>query len=205
MPRAFTAQLAQPHGVMGRVVRREMALANAAMVQAAIDLLEVRSGDRVLEIGFGNPKSLARLVELADPAPVVGVDHSSLVVSAVGRELKAQVSTGRLRVFESTADALPLDDQSVDRLLAVNTVTYWPDLDGGFRELSRVASSSARLVIGVRAPAVLRRLGIDGDSVHHLDEAEIVALGARHEWSADKATGGADRIGEYVIVRMLRE
>ena len=202
MPNRLVRQLARPSGLVGREVVFEMAAANNAMIRAAIGLLEVQPGDNVLEVGFGNPRSLARLAELADPGRVVGVDHSTLAIRRAQRRLKPHAAAGRVLLREASASRLPIDDRSIDRLLAINTITYWPDLDAGFAELRRVAADGARLVIGVRAPEVLERRGINGDGVHHLELNDITDLATRHGWATDDAIRDADRAGAYILARL---
>lgn len=52
---------------------------------------------------------------------------------------------GAAPVFEGTAEALPLEDASVDAAMAVLTIHHWRDVSRGLAELRRVASR--RIVI----------------------------------------------------------
>ena len=53
-------------------------------------------------------------------------------------------------VIAAGCEELPLDDDSFDAALAVNTVHHWADLEAGLRELRRVART--RIVIVLRNP-----------------------------------------------------
>jgi SAM-dependent methyltransferase len=54
--------------------------------------------------------------------------------------------------------SLPLGDGSVDRVLTVITVYFWPDLAPGLREIHRVLTRAGRLVIGIRDGSVMERV-----------------------------------------------
>lgn len=202
MARRITAQLSRPSGLVGRQVTLEMAATNAAMIRDAIDKLDVQSPHRVVEVGFGSPRSLAELLRRASDGTVTGVDHSLLVVRTAKRRLRAEVAAGRLRVFEATAEDLPLEDSTADRVLALNTVTYWSDPDAGFRQLARISSPEANVVIGVRTPEVLQRLGISGETVHYLEETDIEAFATHSRLIVQDAHRASDRRGGYILVRL---
>ena len=62
----------------------------------------------------------------------------------------AQRPRGSAPAIHASAEALPLDDDSFDAALAVNTVHHWTDVRAGLRELRRVARK--RVVIFLRDP-----------------------------------------------------
>lgn len=62
----------------------------------------------------------------------------------------AQRPIGSARVLRARAERLPLDDDSFDAALAVNTVHHWTDLSAGLRELRRVVRK--RVVVFLRDP-----------------------------------------------------
>ena len=50
---------------------------------------------------------------------------------------------------------MPFQDASVDGLLSVNTIYFWPDPAAALREIRRVLRPGGRLVLGVRRKAFL--------------------------------------------------
>lgn len=62
----------------------------------------------------------------------------------------AQRPRGSAPVLRASAEHLPVDDDSFDAALAVNTVHHWADLRAGLRELRRVARK--RVVVFLRDP-----------------------------------------------------
>lgn len=114
-------------------------------MEAAFRALEVRAGDRVLDLGFGGGALVARL--LAAGALVEGVDRSEAMVARAQRRHRVAVREGRARFQLGSADALPLSDRSVDCAASVNTLYFWPDLVPPILELARVLAPGGRLVL----------------------------------------------------------
>ncbi len=75
--------------------------------------------------------------------------------------MRAQRPRERVPAIAASAEALPLDDQSVDAAMALVTVHQWRDLEAGLRELKRVT----------RGPIVV--LTFDGDALDRFWLAEF--------------------------------
>ena len=134
--RIVSDQLSRPSGRLGRIVAAGMNRGNRAFNARAIERLDVRAGTRVLDLGFGGGLTFAPLLERS--ATVVGVDRAGDMVAAAAARHRADVEAGRLSLHTGEVQALPLEDASVDRVVTVNTVYFWPDLAPGLRELHRV-------------------------------------------------------------------
>jgi ubiquinone/menaquinone biosynthesis C-methylase UbiE len=64
----------RPQGFLGRLGGLIMARMNREAGEQVVDLLEVRPGDRVLEIGFGPGVAIQRLVVRTPGGFIAGVD-----------------------------------------------------------------------------------------------------------------------------------
>jgi SAM-dependent methyltransferase len=156
---AISRQLSLPSGRAGRVVAALMNRGNRGLNDRAIALLDVRPGHRVLDLGFGGGLTFAPL--LAAGATVVGVDRAADMVRAARGRHEDDVAAGRLALHAGDVLALPLEDASVDRVITVNTVYFWPDLPAALAEIRRVLAPSGRLVIGVRDGSVMRQVNLE--------------------------------------------
>jgi SAM-dependent methyltransferase len=110
----------------------------------------------VLDLGFGGGLTFAPLLERA--ATVVGVDRAGDMVQAATARHRAEIDAGRITLHRGEVQALPLEDASVDRVLTVNTVYFWPELAPAFAELQRVLAPGGRVVIGIRDGSVMERV-----------------------------------------------
>ena len=102
-----------------------------------------RRGDRVLDIGCG-PGSMWQHWQRRLPAPgaLIGVDLSPGMIEQARRAFP----TGDFRV--GSILRLPIDDQSIDLVIAASTLHHLPDevLPSALGELSRVMTEHAVLV-----------------------------------------------------------
>ena len=62
---------------------------------------------------------------------VIAIEPSPLMI--------AKRPAGAAPAIEGVAEALPLDDQSVDAAMAIFTIHHWSDLEAGLAEMRRVA------------------------------------------------------------------
>jgi arsenite methyltransferase len=75
-----------------------------------------------------------------------------------GSRFGRDVGSGRLRLSSGSLTGLPLDDNSVDALITLNTVYFVSELDAACAELARVLRPGGRAVIGIGDPDVMARL-----------------------------------------------
>jgi arsenite methyltransferase len=191
--RAVSDQLSRPSGRLGRVVAALMNRGNRDLNARAIERLDVGSGARVLDLGFGGGLTFGPL--LARGATVVGVDRAEDMVRAAADRHREAVAAGRLEVHAGEVEALPLGDGAVDRVLTVNTVYFWPDLSRALAEVHRVLAPGGRLVIGIRDGAVMQQVSPDVFTLRTPDEL-VAALGAAgfSGASVDSAADGATHL-----------
>ena len=114
----------------------------------------IRSGEHVLEIGFGGGGLIAMLLE-ADAGTVTGVDASEAMVERARRRFRAKGD--RVRLHRASAETLPLADGSVDCAISVNSLYFWPDMEAAFAELARVIRPGGRLILCFEPPEELRK------------------------------------------------
>ena len=154
--RLLSDQLSRPSGLAGRVVAAGMNRGNRDFNARAIERLDVRPGTRVLDLGFGGGLTIRPLLERR--ATVIGVDRAEDMVAAASERHRTDVTAGRVTLHTGDVHALPLEDATVDRVLTVNTVYFWPDLAPALGEIHRVLAPGGRIVIGIRDGSVMERV-----------------------------------------------
>src|SRR5918996_155762 len=94
--RPMTSPFARPRGWRGRLAGRFMLWTNR---QAdLIDILDVRPGHRVLEVGYGPGGLIRLLLTRTEAASVVGVDPSPEMRELAGRETRRANPRADLRL-----------------------------------------------------------------------------------------------------------
>lgn len=141
-----------PNGVLGGLALTAMALKNDGQNGAALDALDPRPGDAIIEIGCGPGMGLrAALKRLGPTGFVAGVDQSATAAHFAAHVVYRASLQGRAAVMRAEADDLPFRDRMFDRAFAVNSFQFWPDPARALREIARVLAPGGRLVITQRA------------------------------------------------------
>ena len=86
----------------------------------------------VLDVGCGTGKLLRRATTYWPEAQLIGVDPADGMIEMAKR------LTPNATFFTGMAEALPLEDASVDLALSTSSFHHWQDQAAGIREIARV-------------------------------------------------------------------
>lgn len=165
-------QLRTPSGPYGRVIGHAMALVNAGPYRRAIAAIGVQPGDTVLEVGFGPGRGIVSLARRAISGRVLGIDQSPEMLGLAMRANRRSIKEGRVQLRIGRFDALPYDDDSISRALAVN-VAYFFGADGKeISEIHRVLRPGGVAVVYVTDRATMRNWKFSGPDTHRLYDAD---------------------------------
>lgn len=137
----------RPSGLLGRLIGFSMSRGTRAANEWAIELLDVQPDSAVLEVGFGPGVALRQLAGLAAEGRVVGVDHSETMVGQARRRNAEAVREGRVELHCGRVAALPYEDDTFDRVLAVHVIYFMADPVADLGEICRVMRPGGRIVI----------------------------------------------------------
>ncbi|MBT2234964.1 class I SAM-dependent methyltransferase [Nonomuraea sp. NEAU-A123] len=158
--RRLVRQAHHPRGIVGWAIGWMFAHrpSNRQRNIWAVSLLDVRPTDRVLEIGFGPGVAIAEFAGRATQGHVFGIDHSQAMVRQATRRNAAAVRAHRVHLTHASVEQLPNFGDSLDAILAVNSVGFWPDPVARLRELRRLLRPTGRiaLVSQPRCPGATR-------------------------------------------------
>jgi ubiquinone/menaquinone biosynthesis C-methylase UbiE len=125
-----------------------MARMNAECGAWVCGLLEVRTNDSVLEVGFGPGVVIQRLSQLATAGHIAGIDQSREMVEQARARNAATIQSGRVDLRHGSVESLPFDGNKFDKALAINSMQVWPDPVAGLREIRRVMKGGCRIALG---------------------------------------------------------
>ncbi len=124
----------------------------------AVALVNDRPRQRILEVGVGTGLSLPYYRR---DATVTGIDVSPEMLAKARRRVAARGMDARVSLVEMDAQAMPLEDNSFDGVLALYVASVVPDPVRFGAELRRVCVAGGRIVIlnhFSSAHPVLRRI-----------------------------------------------
>jgi ubiquinone/menaquinone biosynthesis C-methylase UbiE len=124
-----------------------MAAETLAVNERALQLLELELNSRVLEVGFGHGRTLARALELAPNGLVAGIDVSADMVGAFRSRQRRSDYRVLIEVKQASSDRIPYPDEHFNRVYAVHTVYFWNTPLVHLREIRRVMNGDGRFVL----------------------------------------------------------
>ena len=143
------ANFRKPTGWFGQVLGHVMAVQHKSLTLWAIDLMNVQSGDCVLDVGCGGGMAVKLLSDRAPAGFVAGVDYSEEMVRQATRRNDGRVQQGQVAIELGNAMALPYRDASFDKACAIETFYFWPDPVRGLREVRRVLKPGGQIAIAL--------------------------------------------------------
>lgn len=162
MPKFFARQLAQPSGVLGRLVMGPLLnLMNADPNQLVLDALALTPADRVLEAGFGGGALLKWISLLVPNGAAVGVELSDAMIASAKRRLRRECASGLVELRQGTVESIPCPEKSFDGACSVNTVYFWKDIDVALKEFHRVIRPGGRLVLDFESEEKMQDMMLD--------------------------------------------
>lgn len=102
----------------------------------AVDCLDVKPDEHLLELGCGHGVAMALVCERLERGHIVGVDRSPKMTAAATRRVQAHIDAGRASVITAPLDEAPLGDRRFDTIFGLH---FPPLLRGdGARELPTI-------------------------------------------------------------------
>jgi ubiquinone/menaquinone biosynthesis C-methylase UbiE len=122
-----------------------------ALVRSVLDVIGIKPGEVVLEIGGGSGVVLREIARLTAGANrIIDVDINPYLLREAASLADEAGFAGRITFHQGHAEAIPLDDGSVDVALSF-TVMEEGDADRMLAELVRVTKPGGRIAAIVRA------------------------------------------------------
>lgn len=122
---AIVSQFKRPHGVLGLVAGWILSRRGSNLVRNrwTVDLLDPKSGERVLEVGCG-PGVALELCLSRMSVKAVGADHSALMIAQAGRRNGEALRAGRLALVEGTIDDVSEALAPFDKIFSINVIQF---------------------------------------------------------------------------------
>lgn len=167
----------RPEGLFGLWLARFMNHSNAAMSERAVALLDIQSGQQVLDAGFGGAPALREIVSLVGrQGKAVGLDASATMVKRAGQLYEQFIKAGRLVLVEGAIEQMRFPQAHFDGAVTVNTIYFWDDPGKALEKFYHVLKPGARLVVGFRPEEDMRKLPFTAEGFTLYGPEQVEAL-----------------------------
>jgi ubiquinone/menaquinone biosynthesis C-methylase UbiE len=98
-------------------------------LRSVVEQLDVRPGDRVLEIGCGHGVAASLVCERLEGGHLTAIDRSPKMIEAAKRRNAAYVEAGKAEFLVASLEDLDLGDRRFDKIFAVRVGLFQRDPD----------------------------------------------------------------------------
>ncbi len=96
-------------------------------LRSIVEQLNIRPGDRVLEIGCGHGVAATLVCERLEGGHLTAIDRSEKMIEAATRRNAAHIEVGRAEFLVSSLEDLNLGDRRFDKIFAVRVGLFHRD------------------------------------------------------------------------------
>lgn len=156
------------------------------ITEKTIRRMQLRAGERVLDLGCGSGWATRLLARLVSDGPagfgqVVGVDISDEMIRLARAESR---DFDNILYAWGSAEKIPWEENFFDKVLSIESFYYYPDQDRALMELFRVMAPRGRLFILINLykdnPYSMQWVDKLKVPVHVRSEAEYLELLRKH-------------------------
>src|SRR3954454_19064302 len=91
----------------------------------AVDPLEVRPADRLLEVGCGHGVAVSLVCERLTTGTIIAIDRSPKMIEMATRRNREQVDAGRAKLEAVALAEVDLGERRFDKVFAFNVAPFW--------------------------------------------------------------------------------
>ncbi|HEX7239195.1 MAG TPA: class I SAM-dependent methyltransferase [Longimicrobiaceae bacterium] len=123
-----------------------------ARLSWAVDVLDPRPVERILEVGCGRGVAVELVCGRHDDVRVVGIDRSAAAVAAAEVRNRAHLASGKLRLVRAALADAELGER-FDRVFAVNVNVFWLAPARELAAVRRMLAPGGRLYLFYEPPS----------------------------------------------------
>ncbi|KAA3605018.1 MAG: SAM-dependent methyltransferase [Planctomycetota bacterium] len=112
------------------------------VVLQLLDRARLQREHHLLDLGCGNGWTVRLAAAFLRQGKVFGCDLSEQMIE----KARGQANPANVAFSQGSAEALPYADASLDRVISMETVYYWPDPLAAFKEIHRVLKPGGRFL-----------------------------------------------------------
>ena len=134
----------------GFIAKRLMLVGNQKVIEDSVERLNIKSEDKILEIGSGNGQALIEILK-KKPKKIKVIE-----ISPIFRNHLKNKFGKKIEVYENDAKNLRgiINNRSIDKILLINVIYFLNPLELYLKELKRILNKDGTIFIAGKFEAV---------------------------------------------------
>ena len=134
----------------GFIAKRLMLVGNQKVIEDSVQRLNIKSEDKILEIGSGNGQALIEILK-KNPKQIKAIEISPIFRNRLNKEFG-----NKIELFENDAKNLKgiINNSSVDKILLINVIYFLNPLNLYLKEFKRILKKDGVIFIAGKFEAV---------------------------------------------------
>ena len=134
----------------GFIAKRLMLVGNQKVIEDSVKRLNIKSEDKILEVGSGNGQALIEILK-KNPKKIKVIE-----ISPIFRNHLKNKFGKKIEVYENDAKNLRgiINNSSIDKILLINVIYFLNPLELYLRELKRILNKDGTIFIAGKFEAV---------------------------------------------------
>ncbi len=169
-------QLRRPHGRLARHIGDRLNVSNKELHSFMLAQIDIKNGERILEIGYGNGNFYKDIFEKSPEAEISGIDFSRAMYAEATANNVDLIKTGKLDLHYNSSDIIPYQDAIFDKVFCLNVVYFWENPQDHLKEIIRVLKPNGKFYAGIRTKETMQKIPFTkyGFTMYHPYEFEAV-------------------------------
>jgi ubiquinone/menaquinone biosynthesis C-methylase UbiE len=140
-------QFRKPSGLSGRFAGWLMARNNEERSWWTVEKLNIKPGNRILEIGYGSGETMMKLSHRQVGGLIAGIDHSALMYQLAARKNRKAIEEGKIQLACGTINDLKCPEGYFDIIYGSNVHFFWENPVTEFRNLFKFLKPGGRMIL----------------------------------------------------------
>ena len=154
--KVIAQQLRKPEGHLAREVATFMSKGNSNLYRNVLKHLQPEENHSILEVGMANGNFAGEIISKGRNLSYCGVDYSQDMVDAAKDLNMSEIHKENMTFIKGNAESLPLESDSYDHVISINTIYFFKDPVKTLKGFKRVMKSGGKLLLGLRPEHEMR-------------------------------------------------
>ncbi|MBA3677774.1 MAG: class I SAM-dependent methyltransferase [Sphingosinicella sp.] len=127
--------------------------------------------------------------------------YFSAMVASARRRFGREIAAGTMLIFQGSAENLPVEDRSVDKVCSANTLYFWREPGAVMAEFARVLRRGGRLLLCFQSADQVRRWPGHAFGFEAYETDQIRSWFADTGFACVEVSSGVDsRLGDFLCL-----